>query len=132
MASDKFAAADAAWSPIPIRPPGRSIEIYRRKHFSIHGGRYSRIYLNIGIDEMTREVIKMIDKYSADGLSCIPTEAANHTPSSLDIQRIVRESAPASLMIEADMVDERSFPKARSNTNRCVHGSSQGKEECGK
>ena len=38
---------------------------------------YSRIYLNIGVDEMAETVIEMIDKYDADGLVSIQTEAAS-------------------------------------------------------
>lgn len=79
---------------------------------------YSRIYLNIGIDEMAGEVLKMIDKYGADGLvmhsnrSCKP-----YSFGQLDIQRIVREERGLpSLMIEADMVDERFFSESQIAT----------------
>jgi benzoyl-CoA reductase/2-hydroxyglutaryl-CoA dehydratase subunit BcrC/BadD/HgdB len=79
---------------------------------------YSRIYLNIGIDEMAKIVIQMIDKYSADGLvihsnrSCKP-----YSFGQLDIQRIVREKRGVpSLMIEADMVDERFFSESQIAT----------------
>jgi benzoyl-CoA reductase/2-hydroxyglutaryl-CoA dehydratase subunit BcrC/BadD/HgdB len=79
---------------------------------------YSRIYLNIGVDEMAETVIEMIDKYDADGLvmhsnrSCKPYSLCQY-----DIQRIVQEKRkiPA-LMIEADMVDERSFAESQIET----------------
>ncbi len=72
---------------------------------------YSRIYLNIGVDAMAESVMGMIDKYDADGLvmhsnrSCKPYSLGQY-----DIQRIVREQKGLpTLMIEADMVDERLF-----------------------
>ncbi|MDI6725890.1 MAG: 2-hydroxyacyl-CoA dehydratase [Smithellaceae bacterium] len=79
---------------------------------------YSRIYLNIGIDEMAKEVIGMIDKYQVDGLvmhsnrSCKPYSFGQY-----DIQRIIREQTGIpSLIIEADMVDERNFSEAQVDT----------------
>jgi benzoyl-CoA reductase/2-hydroxyglutaryl-CoA dehydratase subunit BcrC/BadD/HgdB len=62
--------------------------------------------------------VQMIDKYSADGLvmhsnrSCKP-----YSFGQLDIQRIVRqERGLPSLMIEADMVDERFFSESQIDT----------------
>ncbi|MDZ4165447.1 MAG: 2-hydroxyacyl-CoA dehydratase [Smithellaceae bacterium] len=79
---------------------------------------YSRIYLNIGIDEMAKEIIGMIDKYQVDGLvmhsnrSCKPYSFGQY-----DIQRIIREQTGIpSLIIEADMVDERNFSEAQVDT----------------
>ncbi len=79
---------------------------------------YTRIYLNIGVDEMAKTVIEMIDKYQADGLvmhsnrSCKP-----YSFGQLDIQRIVeKERGIPSLMIEADMVDDRSFSESQIAT----------------
>jgi bcr-type benzoyl-CoA reductase subunit B len=118
--SDKFAAADAclvadtytsAWC-------GALKYIDEDNFLTSMAEGYSRIYLNIGIDEMASEVIKMIDKYSADGLvmhsnrSCKP-----YSFGQLDIQRIVREERGLpSLMIEADMVDERFFSESQIET----------------
>jgi benzoyl-CoA reductase/2-hydroxyglutaryl-CoA dehydratase subunit BcrC/BadD/HgdB len=72
---------------------------------------YTRIYLNIGVDEMAANVIAMIDKYHADGVvmhsnrSCKPYSLGQY-----DIQKIVREKKGVpTLIIEADMVDERLF-----------------------
>ena len=79
---------------------------------------YTRIYLNIGVDEMAKTVIEMIDKYQAGGLgmhanrSCKP-----YSFGQLDIQRIVeKERGIPSLMIEADMVDDRSFSESQIAT----------------
>jgi bcr-type benzoyl-CoA reductase subunit B len=79
---------------------------------------YTRIYLNIGVDEMARQVMEMIDKYGADGLvmhsnrSCKPYSLGQY-----DIQRIIRErKGIPMLMIEADMVDERSFSEGQIET----------------
>jgi bcr-type benzoyl-CoA reductase subunit B len=79
---------------------------------------YTRIYLNIGVDEMARQVLEMVDKYAADGIvmhsnrSCKPYSLGQY-----DIQRIVREKRGIpTLMIEADMVDERSFAESQIET----------------
>ncbi|MFO7569884.1 MAG: 2-hydroxyacyl-CoA dehydratase [Smithellaceae bacterium] len=79
---------------------------------------YTRIYLNIGIDEMAKMVIAMIDKYQVDGFvlhsnrSCKP-----YSFGQLDIQRIVeQERGLPCLMIESDMVDERSFSESQMST----------------
>jgi bcr-type benzoyl-CoA reductase subunit B len=118
--SQKFAAADAclvadtytsAWC-------GALKYIDENNFLESMAEGYSRIYLNIGIDEMARQVIQMIDKYGADGLvmhsnrSCKP-----YSFGQLDIQRIVREERGLpSLMIEADMVDERFFSESQIDT----------------
>ena len=118
--SEKFAAADAclvadtytsAWC-------GSLKYIDENNFLESMAECYSRIYLNIGIDEMAGEVLKMIDKYGADGLvmhsnrSCKP-----YSFGQLDIQRIVREERGLpSLMIEADMVDERFFSESQIAT----------------
>ena len=79
---------------------------------------YTRIYLNIGVDEMAKMVIEMIDKYDVDGFvlhsnrSCKP-----YSFGQLDIQRIVeKERGIPCLMIEADMVDDRSFSESQIST----------------
>ncbi|HOG16636.1 MAG TPA: 2-hydroxyacyl-CoA dehydratase [Syntrophales bacterium] len=79
---------------------------------------YTRIYLNIGVDEMARMVVDMVDKYAADGLvmhsnrSCKPYSLGQY-----DIQRLVQERRGIpTLMIEADMVDERSFAEGPTET----------------
>ena len=79
---------------------------------------YTRIYLNIGVDEMAETVIDMIHKYSADGVvmhsnrSCKPYSLGQY-----DIQRIVQEKTDKpTLMIESDMVDERFFTESQVET----------------
>ncbi|MBM4272249.1 MAG: 2-hydroxyglutaryl-CoA dehydratase [Deltaproteobacteria bacterium] len=79
---------------------------------------YSRIYLNIGIDKMAEIVISLIDKYDADGIvmhsnrSCKPYSFGQY-----DIQKIVREKRKIpSLIIDADMVDERFFSESQVET----------------
>ncbi len=64
---------------------------------------------------MAEEVIKMIDKYRVHGLvmhsnrSCKPYSFGQY-----DIQRIVREKTGLPiLIIEADMLDQRSFSDAQ-------------------
>ncbi len=118
--SDKFSSLDAclvadtytsAWCG--------SLKYINEENFldSLAEG-YARIYLNIGIDQMSQEIIGMIDKYEVDGLvmhsnrSCKPYSFGQY-----DIQRIVREKrGTPSLIIEADMVDERSFSEAQVET----------------
>ena len=72
---------------------------------------YTRIYLNIGVDEMAKTVIKMVDKYRVDGFvmhsnrSCKPYSLGQY-----DIQRILqKERGIPTLIIEADMTDNRNF-----------------------
>lgn len=76
---------------------------------------YTRIYLNIGVDEMAEKVIGMIDKFDVDGLvmhsnrSCKP-----YSFGQFDIRRIIaaRRRIPT-LLIESDMVDERCFSESQ-------------------
>lgn len=79
---------------------------------------YTRIYLNIGVDEMAKIVFEMIDKYSADGFvmhsnrSCKPYSLGQY-----DImKRVQKEKGIPCLMIEADMVDERNFSESQIST----------------
>ncbi|MCX7634693.1 MAG: 2-hydroxyacyl-CoA dehydratase family protein [Syntrophales bacterium] len=79
---------------------------------------YSRIYLNIGVDEMAETVIAMIDKYRVDGLvmhsnrSCKPYSLGQY-----DILKIVeKKRGIPTLVIEADMCDERNFAEAQIET----------------
>jgi benzoyl-CoA reductase/2-hydroxyglutaryl-CoA dehydratase subunit BcrC/BadD/HgdB len=79
---------------------------------------YTRIYLNIGVDQMAQMVLRMIDKYSVDGIvmhsnrSCKPYSFGQY-----DIQKIVqRERDIPCLILEADMVDARNFAEAQIAT----------------
>ncbi|MFH2220246.1 MAG: 2-hydroxyacyl-CoA dehydratase [Pseudomonadota bacterium] len=79
---------------------------------------YTRIYLNIGVDEMAENVLEMIDKYDVDGLvmhsnrSCKPYSLGQY-----DIRRIIQEKKNLpTLIIESDMVDERLFSESQIQT----------------
>jgi len=79
---------------------------------------YSRIYLNISVDEMAENVARMIDKYEVDGLvmhsnrSCKPYSLGQY-----DIQKIIQQKRGIpTLLLEADMVDERSFSESQIET----------------
>ncbi|MFO7911596.1 MAG: 2-hydroxyacyl-CoA dehydratase [Desulfotignum sp.] len=79
---------------------------------------YTRIYLNIGVDQMAAEVLDMIRFYDVDGLvmhsnrSCKP-----YSFGQMDIMNIVRKKTGIPvLMIEADMVDPRSFSQSQVET----------------
>ncbi|MEA3471584.1 MAG: 2-hydroxyacyl-CoA dehydratase family protein, partial [Thermodesulfobacteriota bacterium] len=79
---------------------------------------YTRIYLNIGVDEMIKIVLEMVDKYDVDGFvmhsnrSCKPYSLGQY-----DIQKAVqREKGIPSLIIESHMVDERSFSESQTET----------------
>ena len=79
---------------------------------------YTRIYLNIGVDEMAKSILRMIDKYDVDGFvlhsnrSCKPYSLGQY-----DIQKIIqKERGIPTLLIEADMVDERSFSENQIET----------------
>jgi bcr-type benzoyl-CoA reductase subunit B len=76
---------------------------------------YTMVYLNIGVDQMAETITEMVDAYEVDGLvmhsnrSCKPYSFGQY-----DIQNMVssRKDLPV-LMIEADMVDERSFSESQ-------------------
>ena len=79
---------------------------------------YARIYLNISVDEMAENVLRMIDKYRVDGIvmhsnrSCKPYSLGQY-----DIQKIIQQKRGIpTLLIEADMVDERSFSESQIET----------------
>ncbi len=79
---------------------------------------YTRIYLNMGVDAMADAVVAMIDRYDIHGLvmhsnrSCKPYSLGQY-----DIRQIVhqRRHIPT-LMIEADMIDPRSFAQEQTAT----------------
>jgi benzoyl-CoA reductase/2-hydroxyglutaryl-CoA dehydratase subunit BcrC/BadD/HgdB len=86
--------------------------------FSSAAEGYTRSYLNLGVDQMAEIVLAMIDKYQVDGLvmhsnrSCKPYSFGQY-----DIQKIVKKKRGLpSLIIEADMVDERSFSESQVET----------------
>lgn len=79
---------------------------------------YTRIYLNIGIDERAKTIMEMVKKYDVQGLvihsnrSCKPYSLGQY-----DIQALLeKELGLPTVIIEADMVDERSFSEAQIET----------------
>ncbi|HKL01494.1 MAG TPA: 2-hydroxyacyl-CoA dehydratase family protein [Desulfotignum sp.] len=79
---------------------------------------YTRIYLNIGIDQMADQILDMIAFYDVNGLvmhsnrSCKP-----YSFGQMDIMHIVQKKAGIPvLMLEADMVDPRSFSESQMDT----------------
>lgn len=79
---------------------------------------YTAIYLNISIDDMAKMILDMVDKYDVDGMvmhsnrSCKPYSLGQY-----DIQRIIqRERGIPTLILEADMVDERNFSESQIET----------------
>ncbi len=79
---------------------------------------YARIHLNIGVDQMAETVLKMIDKYQADGVvmhsnrSCKPYSFGQY-----DMMEIIQKKKKVpTLIIEADMVDERRFSESQIET----------------
>ncbi|MCP4138425.1 MAG: 2-hydroxyacyl-CoA dehydratase [bacterium] len=79
---------------------------------------YSSVYINISIDKMYDKLEDMILKYDVDGLvmhsnrSCKPYSLGQY-----DLQKMVRERLNVpTLIIEADMVDERSFGESQIET----------------
>jgi benzoyl-CoA reductase/2-hydroxyglutaryl-CoA dehydratase subunit BcrC/BadD/HgdB len=76
------------------------------------------IFLNTGTDQMADNILEMAKKYNADGLvihsnrSCKPYSLGQY-----DIQKIVQEKMHIpTLMIEADMIDERIFAESQIET----------------
>jgi len=79
---------------------------------------YTRIYLNIGVDQMADQVLEMIETYDVDGFvmhsnrSCKP-----YSFGQMDIAKIVRKKTNIPvLMIEADMLDPRNFSQSQIET----------------
>ncbi|MCP3944867.1 MAG: 2-hydroxyglutaryl-CoA dehydratase [Desulfobacteraceae bacterium] len=79
---------------------------------------YTRIHLNIGVDQMADQVLDMIRTYDVDGFvmhsnrSCKP-----YSFGQMDIMNIVRKKTGIPVvMLEADMVDPRSFSLSQTDT----------------
>jgi len=118
--SKKFAAHDAALVADTYNTAWcRSLRYIDENDFlgSMAEG-YTRMYLNIGVDQMADTIIEMAEKYSVDGLvmhsnrSCKPYSFGQY-----DIQRMVRERLDIPcLIIESHMIDERSFSEAQTET----------------
>lgn len=79
---------------------------------------YSSVYLNIATDKMFDIVARMVRKYAIDGFvlhsnrSCKPYSLGQY-----DLQKkVVEELGVPALIIEADMVDERTFSESQVET----------------
>jgi benzoyl-CoA reductase/2-hydroxyglutaryl-CoA dehydratase subunit BcrC/BadD/HgdB len=79
---------------------------------------YSQVYINISIDLMFESLRRLIEKYDVDGLvmhsnrSCKPYSFGQY-----DLQKMVAdELGVPTLILEADMVDERSFSESQVDT----------------
>lgn len=79
---------------------------------------YTRIYLNIGVDQMADQVEDMIRFYDIDGFvmhsnrSCKP-----YSFGQMDIMRMIKDRTGIPvMMMEADMLDPRSFSQAQTET----------------
>jgi benzoyl-CoA reductase/2-hydroxyglutaryl-CoA dehydratase subunit BcrC/BadD/HgdB len=90
----------------------------RNDFLGFMGESYARIFLNSGTDIMAENILRMVKKYDAQGVvfhsnrSCKPYSLGQY-----DIQRIVQKKMGIpTLMIEADMVDERSFSESQIDT----------------
>lgn len=76
---------------------------------------YSNVYLNLSIDMMYETIKKLVKKYSADGIvmhsnrSCKPYSFGQY-----DLRKMIsRDLDLPVLIIEGDMVDERSFSEGQ-------------------
>lgn len=79
---------------------------------------YSRVHINVGVDQMTEIVKELIRKYDVDGLvmhsnrSCKPYSFGQY-----DIQRAIKKEFDLPvLMIESHMSDERAFSESQVET----------------
>lgn len=79
---------------------------------------YTQVYINVSVDIMFETLKQLIAKYEADGLvmhsnrSCKPYSLGQY-----DLQKMVmRKLDLPVLIIEADMVDERSFSESQIET----------------
>ncbi len=118
--SDKFASYQAclvgdtytsAWSGV--------LDLIDENNFIETGAvAYSSVYINVSLDQMFETLKKLIQKYDVDGLimhsnrSCKPYSLGQY-----DLQKMVmKKLGIPTLMLEADMVDERSFSESQIET----------------
>ncbi|MFP3980309.1 MAG: 2-hydroxyacyl-CoA dehydratase subunit D [Desulfobacterales bacterium] len=118
--SEKFAGHDAAlvadtytsaWS-------GMLPEINGQTFLEAMSETYTKVYINISIDRMFDIVAGMIRKYDVDGMvmhsnrSCKPYSLGQY-----DLRQMIMDKLGVpTLIIEADMVDERSFSESQIDT----------------
>lgn len=118
--SDKFAEHDAAlvadtytsaWS-------GMLPDMQEQSFLKAMAETYTKVYINISIDMMFDIVSGMIKKYDVDGMvmhsnrSCKPYSLGQY-----DLRQMIMDRLGVpTLIIEADMVDERSFSESQIDT----------------
>jgi benzoyl-CoA reductase/2-hydroxyglutaryl-CoA dehydratase subunit BcrC/BadD/HgdB len=108
LVADTYTAGWTSWLPLTDR----------NNFLGFLGESYARIFLNSGTDLMAENIIRIVKKYDAQGVvfhsnrSCKPYSFGQY-----DIQRIIQQRLGIpTLMIEADMVDERSFSEGQIET----------------
>jgi benzoyl-CoA reductase/2-hydroxyglutaryl-CoA dehydratase subunit BcrC/BadD/HgdB len=118
--SEKFSAADACLVADTYTSGWCSTIAYidENDFLGSMAEAYTRVFLNAGTDAMAERIISMAEKYDVDGLvmhsnrSCKPYSLGQY-----DIQRLVQEKMGLpTLLIEADMSDERSFAESQIET----------------
>jgi len=79
---------------------------------------YSSVHLNVSVDQMFVTIAAMAEKYQVDGIilhsnrSCKPYSFGQY-----DLQRLIAKNLRLpTLILEADMVDERSFSESQIET----------------
>jgi len=118
--SDKFASHHAALVSDTYTSAWSGVMhlIDENDFFNTMGLAYSHAYINTSIDMMFKKVKEMVEKYDVDGMvmhsnrSCKPYSLGQY-----DLQkRILKELNIPTLIIEADMVDERNFSESQIET----------------
>ena len=79
---------------------------------------YTNVHLNISIDQMFEKIESLTKKYHVDGVvmhsnrSCKPYSFGQY-----DLQKMIREKLKLpTLILEADMVDERNFSESQTES----------------
>ncbi len=117
--SDKFASHQAALVADTYTQAWCGVIDYidENDFLGTMGEAYTRIHLNVGVDQMADTIKTFIKQYHVDGLvmhsnrSCKPYSFGQY-----DIQRLIQEMDIPVLMIEADMTDDRKFSESQTET----------------
>lgn len=117
--SDKFASHQAALVADTYTQAWCGVIDYidENDFLGTMGEAYTRIHLNVGVDQMVDTIKTFIKQYDVDGLvmhsnrSCKPYSFGQY-----DIQRLIQEMDIPVLMIEADMTDDRKFSESQAET----------------
>ncbi len=117
--SDKFASHQAALVADTYTQAWCGVMGYidENDFLGTMGEAYTRIHLNVGVDQMADTIKTFIKQYDVDGLvmhsnrSCKPYSFGQY-----DIQKLIQEMDIPVLMIEADMTDDRKFSESQAET----------------